>query len=173
MDGQAAFALKQKLAISHGNWERGLEAKLRVFFAGVNRWPHSGHSICSESMRRILSGVDRASTLRADSVEGRHHVFEIDFLLLRHARFSHAWPPSRRIYSDGDCGQVLPEAQMAKITLFRGTAAQDYPNAHDFSISPAGVLTFFWQQRGGENALGYKFTTSVPFTIEEDIEASS
>jgi len=23
---------------------------------GVNRWPHSGHLICSESMRQILSG---------------------------------------------------------------------------------------------------------------------
>jgi hypothetical protein len=22
----------------------------------MNRWPHSGHSVCSESMRRILSG---------------------------------------------------------------------------------------------------------------------
>ena len=60
---------------------------------------------------------------------------------------------------------------MAKITLFRGTATQEYPNAHDFSISPAGVLTFFWQLGGGANTLGYKFTTSVPFTIEEDIEA--
>src|ERR1700733_14898862 len=33
---------------------------------------------------------NRAPALRADSVEGRLHFFEIDFLLLGHSRFSHA-----------------------------------------------------------------------------------
>jgi hypothetical protein len=31
---------------------------------------------------------------------------------------------------------------MAKITLYREGKSQEYTNAHDITISPAGVLTF-------------------------------
>lgn len=59
---------------------------------------------------------------------------------------------------------------MAKITLFNGDLKQDYFGAHDVSVTQAGVLTFYWEdKKGGPNASGYKITTSVPFVIEEDI----
>jgi hypothetical protein len=62
---------------------------------------------------------------------------------------------------------------MAKVTLYvdyKSSAAKEYPNAHDIAISPAGVLTFSWQtkERGSKKPKAYKFTTSVPFTVEED-----
>ncbi len=63
---------------------------------------------------------------------------------------------------------------MAKITLYQGNAKQEYPNANTVSVSPAGILTFYWQtQQRGANAQAYKFTTSVPYLVEEDIAVSS
>jgi hypothetical protein len=62
---------------------------------------------------------------------------------------------------------------MAKVTLYidyKSGSAKEYPNAHDVTISPAGVLTFYWQteEGGSRKSRAYKFTTSVPFTVEED-----
>ena len=65
---------------------------------------------------------------------------------------------------------------MAKVTLYvdyKSGGAKEYANARDISISPAGVLTFSWQkeQKGSKKTAAYKFTTSVPFTVEEDAAA--
>jgi len=67
---------------------------------------------------------------------------------------------------------------MAKVTLYvdyKSGGAKEYANAHDIAIYPAGVLTFYWQteEKHSAKAKGYKFTTSVPFTVEEDIPFSS
>lgn len=67
---------------------------------------------------------------------------------------------------------------MAKVTLYvdyKSGGAKEYANAHDVAISPAGVLTFYWQTEGkrSSKAKAYKFTTSVPFTVEEDLQAGS
>jgi hypothetical protein len=61
---------------------------------------------------------------------------------------------------------------MAKITLYREGKSQEYTNAHDITISPAGVLTFHWEvSEGGsfKKPRAYKFQTSVPFVVEEDV----
>jgi hypothetical protein len=63
---------------------------------------------------------------------------------------------------------------MAKVTLYidyKSGGAKEYANAQDIAISPAGVLTFHWQAegKGSKKSRAYKFTTSVPFTVEEDI----
>ena len=43
---------------------------------------------------------------------------------------------------------------MAKITLYREGKSQEYTNAHDITISPAGVLTFHWEvSEGGRGEL--------------------
>ena len=56
------------------------------------------------------------------------------------------------------------------ISTIKSGSAKEYANAHDISISPAGVLTFYWQtgERHSGKPKAYKFTTSVPFTVEED-----
>ncbi len=62
---------------------------------------------------------------------------------------------------------------MAKVTLYidyKSGGAKEYPGAENVTISPAGVLTFYWQAQGRSGkSKAYKFTTSVPFTVEEDI----
>jgi hypothetical protein len=65
---------------------------------------------------------------------------------------------------------------MAKVTLYvdyKSGGAKEYANARDIAISPAGVLTFSWQTKpkGSKKPVAYKFTTSVPFTVEEDAAA--
>ncbi len=64
---------------------------------------------------------------------------------------------------------------MAKITLLLGdTKQREYPNVNDFHISAAGILSFHWKtQQGRANELAHKYTTSVPFIVEEDIQISS
>ena len=52
---------------------------------------------------------------------------------------------------------------------YKSGGAKEYPNAHDVAISPAGVLTLRWQAEGSKKLRAYKFTTSVPFTVEEVI----
>jgi hypothetical protein len=51
----------------------------------MKRSPHSGHSILLRVDAAELVRRDGAPALRADSVEGRHDFFQIDFLLLGHA----------------------------------------------------------------------------------------
>jgi hypothetical protein len=61
---------------------------------------------------------------------------------------------------------------MAKITLYYEGKRQDYDNAHDITISPAGVLTFYREvSEGGsfKKPRAYKLQTSVPFIVEEDV----
>jgi hypothetical protein len=61
---------------------------------------------------------------------------------------------------------------MVKITLYRDGKPQEFTNAHDISISPAGVLTFHWEiQEGGsfKKPRSYKLQTSVPFVVEEEV----
>jgi hypothetical protein len=65
---------------------------------------------------------------------------------------------------------------MAKVTLYvdyKSGGAKEYANAYDIAISPAGVLTFYWPAagKGSGTPRAYKFTTSVPFTVEEDTSA--
>jgi hypothetical protein len=65
---------------------------------------------------------------------------------------------------------------MATVTLYtdyKSNGAKEYANAFDIAISPAGVLTFHWRakEKGSKKPKAYKFTTTVPFTIEEDIAA--
>jgi hypothetical protein len=62
---------------------------------------------------------------------------------------------------------------MATITLHSGNFKQEYPDAHDFTVSSAGVLTFYWEaQQGGPNARTVKIITSTPFVVEEEIANS-
>jgi hypothetical protein len=61
---------------------------------------------------------------------------------------------------------------MVKITLYRDAKPQEYTNAHDITISSAGVLTFHWEiQEGGsfKKPRAYKMQTSLPFVVEEDV----
>ena len=61
---------------------------------------------------------------------------------------------------------------MTKITLYRDGKPHEYANAHDITISSAGVLTFHWEiQEGGsfKKPRAYKMQTSVPFVVEEDV----
>jgi hypothetical protein len=61
---------------------------------------------------------------------------------------------------------------MAKVTLYHEGKTQEYTNAHDITISPAGVLTFHWEITNGgtfKKQRAYKFQTTVPFVVEEDI----
>jgi len=61
---------------------------------------------------------------------------------------------------------------MVKITLYREGKPQEYNDAHDITISPAGVLTFHWEIKESgsfKKPRAYKFQTSVPFVIEEDV----
>lgn len=65
---------------------------------------------------------------------------------------------------------------MTKITLYRNGKPQDYTNAHDITISPAGVMTFYGEiSEGGtfKKPKAYKFQTSVPFVVEEDVAGGS
>ena len=60
---------------------------------------------------------------------------------------------------------------MVKITLYREGEPQEYTDAHDITISPAGVLTFHWELKESgsfKKPKAYKFQTSVPFVIEEE-----
>jgi hypothetical protein len=62
---------------------------------------------------------------------------------------------------------------MAKVTLYidyKAGGAKEYGNAYDVAISPAGVLTFSWKEKG-KKSRAYKFTTTVPFTVEEETPA--
>ena len=64
---------------------------------------------------------------------------------------------------------------MAKITLYCDGKPQEYDNARDVTISPAGVLTFYREiSQGGsfKKPRVYKFQTSVPFIVEEDIASA-
>jgi hypothetical protein len=68
--------------------------------------------------------------------------------------------------------RVFRRLDMTKITLYRDGKPQEYTNAHDITISPAGVLTFHWEiSEGGsfKKPKAYKFQTSVPFVVEEDV----
>ena len=61
---------------------------------------------------------------------------------------------------------------MVKITLYRDGKPQEYTNAHDITISSAGILTFHWEiQEGGsfKKPSSYKLQTSVPFVVEEEV----
>jgi hypothetical protein len=65
--------------------------------------------------------------------------------------------------------------RMAKITLYYEGKPQEYANAHDITISPAGVLTFYREigEGGGfKKPRVYKFQTSVPFIVEEDVASA-
>jgi len=60
---------------------------------------------------------------------------------------------------------------MTKITLYHEGNPQEYVNAHDITISPAGVLTFYREMSEGgtfKKPISYKLQTSVPFVIEEE-----
>ena len=60
---------------------------------------------------------------------------------------------------------------MAKITLYHDGKPQEYISARDVTISPAGVLTFYWEiSQGGsfKKPRLYKLQTSVPFVVEEE-----
>ena len=62
--------------------------------------------------------------------------------------------------------------RMAKITLYYDGKPQEYANARDITISPAGVLTFYREiSEGGsfKKPRVYKFQTSAPFIVEEDV----
>lgn len=68
------------------------------------------------------------------------------------------------------------EVNLAKVTLdidYKSGDVKEYANAY-VAISPAGVLTFYWraEDKGSKKSRAYKFTTSVPFAVEEDIAAS-
>jgi hypothetical protein len=61
---------------------------------------------------------------------------------------------------------------MAKVTLYHEGKPQEYADARDITISPAGVLTFYREiSEGGsfKKPRAYKFQTSVPFVVEEDV----
>jgi len=49
---------------------------------------------------------------------------------------------------------------MTKITLYRDGKPQEYTNAHDITISPAGVLTFHWEISDGGASRNQKRTSS-------------
>ncbi len=78
-----------------------------------------------------------------------------------------------------DCSEIsgnyvfdIVHPPMTKITLYRDGKPHEYTNAHDITISPAGVLTFHWEiQEGGsfKKPRAYKMQTSVPFVVEEDV----
>jgi hypothetical protein len=64
---------------------------------------------------------------------------------------------------------------MAKITLYHEIKPQEYADAHDITISAAGVLTFHWEIDGAggfKKPRAYKVQTSVPFVIEEDVASA-
>jgi len=52
---------------------------------------------------------------------------------------------------------------MAKITLYREGKPQEYTNAHDITISPAGVLTFHWEiSEGGASRSQERTSSRLP-----------
>jgi hypothetical protein len=64
---------------------------------------------------------------------------------------------------------------MPKITLYYEGKPQEYANAHDITISPAGVVTFHWEINGAgcfKKPREYKVQTSLPFVIEEDVASA-
>jgi hypothetical protein len=64
---------------------------------------------------------------------------------------------------------------MAKITLYYEGKPQEYAQAQDITISPAGVLTFHWEINGAggfKKPKAYKVQTSVPFVVEEDVASA-
>jgi hypothetical protein len=64
---------------------------------------------------------------------------------------------------------------MAKITLYYDGKPQEYANARDVTISSAGVLTFYREiSEGGsfKKPRVYRFQTSVPFIVEEDVASA-
>jgi hypothetical protein len=65
---------------------------------------------------------------------------------------------------------------MVKITLYHQGQPHEYVNAHDVTISPAGVLTFYREvSQGGsfKKPRSCKVQTSVPFVVEDDDAAIS
>lgn len=62
---------------------------------------------------------------------------------------------------------------VARIILYDGSGEpDDYPNTHDISISPSGVLTFYWETLS-KPPKAFKVQTTVPYVVSEEIPVSS
>jgi len=61
---------------------------------------------------------------------------------------------------------------MTRVTLYQSGKPHQYANAHDITISPAGILTFYSVVEEGSPSRKpqkSKFIASGPFVVEEDV----
>ena len=64
---------------------------------------------------------------------------------------------------------------MAIVTLYHSGKSQQYPKAHDITVSPAGILTFYTVMAEGSASgkpRASRFIVSAPFIVEEDVAVS-